>query len=777
MKSHPEQLLVHHLQGVTEIALQIFDSQLYDPERREAIQKICMAHDFGKATSFFQAYIDLIRRKKFKAAKSFGSEKDHALLSALFSYWWLPEEYKLFGFLAVKRHHGKINDVSTEYVSIDSYSRLRKQVADIQKFSQPELEQIYGVKLDTFFDFVNDNAWMEDLRSRFDKTWDDRYTIEDAFELHQLHSYLLSSDKLQLIGGIPALPEQKPAWYVDDYKAYKRAELLAKNSALRNSVIFNIREEIYADLQAELAKVNLNSEAFFSINAPTGTGKTFLAYDAALYFSNKIGRQSSVIYTLPYMSIIDQNYDELLKIIKHNQGGVDPKESEVLKHHSLSEVKYETDDGEYKEFDARFCYDNWQSRIVTTTFVQLCNTIFKIGDNSIAHRFNRFKDAVIILDEVQAIDEKFHIALCDLFEILAKKYNTKFIFVSATMPMMNKARELIPDKKKYFDQLDRITIYNHTRYDTPFEDFKRIVVDDINKRSNKSFLIVMNTIAAAKAMFEYIEKNVVDRVDVYLSTEIYPKARLKAIKCIKLSKKKLVLVSTQLIEAGVDIDFDVLYRDFAPLSSLNQTAGRVNRNGVDMNKGEVHIYRLTNEKGQYFYTHIYPLYTIEITRELLAGREVIYENEIFALNEVYALKVSERLSPDRSNEIIKHMKAFDFVKLRGVTDIIESQYAYKYDIIIEGDAECTELLHKLRNIKSTPGNRWKHKFVIQNIFRKLNLYKISIYEKTYTEISGNLQKIEAFDIEYLPLKAPDGRLLYTKKKGIVLCGGAHTIMG
>lgn len=765
LKSHPRQFLVDHLRGVTDIALQIFDSQFHDHEKREVIRKICMAHDFGKATSFFQKYINHIERGEFEAAKSCGSEKDHSLISALFAYWWLPEKYKLFGFIAVKRHHGDINNVRSEYVSRDSYPILEKQIKDIQTFSQIELEHIYGVDLNEFFEFVTDEDSMEDLRDQFDGQWENRFTLDDALDLHQLHSYLLSGDKLQLIRETPVLPRQKPASYVEKYKDSVRKDLLIEKPSIIDSEIFKIREEIFQDLKVELDKIDLNTESFFSINVPTGAGKTFLGYHAALYMSTRIGGQSSVIYALPFMSIIDQNYDELLNIIRFNQGDEDPSDAEVMKHHSLSEIKYETSEKKYQDYDARFCYDNWQSRIITTTFVQLCNTMFKIGDNSIAHRFNRLANAVVILDEVQAIDDKFHAALCILFEILATRYNTKFIFVTATMPLLNDAHELVPNKKDYFNRLNRIALYNHAVEDTAFDDFKQIVVNDIGKRSNKSFLIVMNTIDSSKKMFTYIKNNV-DRKTVYLSTEIYPKARLEAIKYIKKSSKKLIVVSTQLIEAGVDIDFDIVYRDFAPLSSINQTAGRANRNGLGKEVSEVHIYRLKGENGRYFYD-IYPLFITEITRELLGNRAVIQENEIFGLNQAYAAKVFEKVSPDLSEEIMQYIKSFDFEKLRGITNLIKNEYAHKHDIFIEGDKKCTVLLAELQKIKNKPGEKWKRKTEIQNIFRKLNGYKISINDKTYLLIRSDLKKIESYDIEYLPLKSSDGRRLYTRKEGII----------
>ncbi len=392
----------------------------------------------------------------------------------------------------------------------------------------------------------------------------------------------------------------------------------------------------------------MNSESFFSINVPTGSGKTFLAYYSALYFADKLknlyGEQSQVIYSLPYMSIIDQNYDELINIIKFNQGiDEEPKDTEILKHHSLSEIKYESDEKEYKNYDARFCYDNWQSKIITTTFVQLFNTIFKIGDNSIAHRFYRIVNSIIILDEIQAVDEKYYSIIRAFFELLANKYNVKFIFVTATMPLLIGTHELVPGKKNYFENLNRIRICNHVEDDVSINDFKSILIEDIECRKDKSFLIVLNTIKSSKEIFEFIQNNT-SRHCLYLSTEIYPKARLEKINLIKNCHVKFVVVSTQLIEAGVDIDLDIVYRDFSPLSSINQTAGRANRNGVGQDSSEVHIYRLKDDKkGHYFHNFIYPAFLTDITRDILKDKEIVQEKDIYSLMKLTQKKLFKKL--------------------------------------------------------------------------------------------------------------------------------------
>lgn len=763
--SHPHQPLKKHLYEVKEIALTLYDLQCDNPEMRDVIEKICMAHDFGKGTTFFQEYVMCpVEERK---TRIFGETKNHALLSALFAYWCLPEEYKLWGFLAVKRHHGNTGDGRDEFIIKDNdFTILQEQVANIKMNTQIELEGIYGYKLDTFLDFVNEKT-IKEIRDRFRKAFTKKFPVSENTKYNYMYGILLAADKMQLIDGLPPVPKHKSCNIVEKYKNEIRAKALIKNPPIAHSKIFQVRDDIFRELQAELERIDLKTESFFSINVPTGSGKTLLGYYTGLYFARKIeaifGKQARIIYSLPFMSIIDQNCDELVNIFKADNGNdIEPDENVILKHHSLAEIEYKTEEKEYEDFDAEFYYKNWNSGIVVTTFVQLLNTIFKIGDKNIAQRFNRLANSIIILDEVQAIDEKFYPAIDQVFRTLAKEYNVKFIFVTATMPMLTQARELVPQREKYFACLNRITMYNHSKDVTFFGDFVNVAERDVVARPDKSFLFVMNTVSSARMLYNSLKKK--RKECIYLSTEIYPKARLEIIKHIKDSKTKPIVVSTQLIEAGVDIDMDIVYRDFAPLSSINQTAGRANRNGLGEIQSEVHVYRLVDEHNAMFCTKIYPGFVLEITRELLQA-DIIQESEIYKLNIEYARKINERLSADQSKVIMEHIKNFDVEKLRRSFKLVRDESAFKHEIFIVDDAESEKLIRELHTIKNTYDDKWKKKFKIQNLFRKLNVYRIGVYDSQYNLIQGALRAVEAFETEYL-IANDNGRAFYSVEDGI-----------
>jgi CRISPR-associated endonuclease/helicase Cas3 len=742
--------------------------QYNTPDMINAVSEICLAHDFGKATSFFQKYIVAENKDKYRQKTT-----HHAYISAVFAYWWLPAKYKVVGYLAVKRHHGDILDVCDEFdynnIDGDNFELIQQQISDITSNVNTcaELEQIYNIKISEFKEFLtrrNLALMKQDILTTCAQA---SFTIQDIITLNYISSLLLTADKAQLIRNYPKLPPQKDVEYVSIYKEQMRFNIIQDTPILANSRLFAIRENIFTELQAELQNIDLSTESFFSINIPTGTGKTLLAYYAALYIAAQ-QQPSKIIYALPYMSIIDQNTTILSNIIEVNEHKK-PNSVSLLRHHSLAEVTYNTDDMIYANYDARFYYDNWQSNIITTTFVQLFNTIFKVGNHSISHRFHQLYNSVVVLDEIQAIDEKYYSVICSMLKQLAKDFNMKFIFVTATMPLLIDSHELIPQNREYFNMLNRIQIHNNTQHNITLDVFIDIITTDIINRPEKSFLVVCNTIKSAKQVYQKLKEEFNQRRVIYISTEIYPKARLNKIQNIRnltgTQHDKPIIVSTQLIEAGVDIDIDIIYRDFCPLSSVNQTAGRANRNWINNVPSEVHLYCIVNEHGKELCSMIYPGYLLQITRNILP-KDIIHESSIYDLNKQYSTEVARCTSPDCGVDIMTAISRLDCKQLRNLFELINNDYICKYDIIIDGDEQSHALIQQLK-ILSTQALTWRDNSNIQNIFRKLNMYRISVYSGMNEYIAPYLKTIDRFNLKYLPLT--NGiQELYSVECGMIL---------
>lgn len=744
LKSHPTQSLYDHITGVRDIALKTHKYHTIKPEIDDFIEVVCMCHDFGKGTTYFQRYLE----NDFR-----GIEKDHGPISAMFTYWMLPDKWKHLGFLIVKKHHGDINNASDE-CRIDEVSwDFKNQIKDILDNTIDELNQIYdkyleGKNIEAFLNWLEDESNLKSIKKEFRKK---KYNIEDLLLCEYVYSLLLTGDKSKLIRNDAYIPDkQYPLSFIENYKTDLVKNALIKNPKLKESDVFNLRNEIYDDMINKLDSIDFDKDNVFSINVPTGTGKTILAYSAAFHICSKITKNNSnirphIIYSLPFTSVIDQNY-EVLKEIVENNINKEISSEDLMKFHSVVPIEYENFEG----YDARFCFENWQSKIISTTFVQLLNTIFKIGKNSIVNRFHRLANSVIILDEVQAIDDKYYKIISEFISIMARQYNCYIILVTATMPMLLDTIDLIEDKEKYFRKLNRINIINNSESEITLDEFEDIVLEDIRENKDKSFLIVLNTVKSSKNIYKYLKENT-DRDIIYLSTEIYPKLRLEKINKIKNRNKKYVVVSTQLIEAGVDIDMDIVYRDFSTLDSINQTAGRANRNGVG-GKGIVKLYKIVDNDRR-ICNYIYPRYLLNATEEVLDGKYIIEEKDIYDCNKEYFLKVKNRLSNDTSDELLDLIPKLQFKKFRDKFELIENDEFRRVDIIVNADNITSSIIQQLENDNEIDNIDLKNKF------RILRQYTVSVSRKEMSEI--NDIDIIKYSIKYINKED------YSEKEGII----------
>lgn len=718
------QLLVDHLNGVKDIALKANKDHGIGNSLDEVIRIICLSHDFGKASSYFQRYLqgrynDVLKR--------------HGEVSAYFTHYMLPEKWKFIGFMCVKKHHGNLFPEKKFFHSENESNVLA--ICNDLKNNLDELNEIYGKDISGFFDVMKNDNYFKKVSKEFTNKFDE-FSLENLVYTQYLWSLLLTADKSQLV--------RKGYRYenktiINDrlifhYKEKLIRELNEKMPGLEKTDLFKIRNEVYDDVLERIGKVDLKNNKVFSINLPTGTGKTLCVYGAAFKLFERLIKEDhvsikpTIIYCLPFTSIIDQNFSVLEEVFDTNR--IKKYDELILKHHAMTplEYKYKLKDEEleFRNYDARFCVENWQSTVITTTFVQVFNTIFKVGENAIGNRFHRLAGSIIILDEVQAIAPKYYKIIEDVFRILCEKFNTYIITVTATKPLFLQGIELVERSEEIFKRMNRILIENHTDKDLGLDEFANIVENDIYSNPHKSFLIVLNTVKSAYKLAKQLEKT--GRKVIYLSTELYPQYRLDIIRQIKKSKKeKYILVSTQLIEAGVDIDFDIVYRDFSTMDSINQTAGRANRNALK-GKGIVKIFSLIDvDNGNRKYSsYVYPNSLIEATKRIINSSKVIEERDIYEINQKYFERVNIIKSNDSYNDLITAIKEIDFKEIGRLFQLIESDYE-KEDIIININEETQE------NINIIFNHNFEYQEVL-NAWRILSKYKISVDKKYMDKI-------------------------------------------
>jgi len=761
LKSHPDKSLADHLNNVGNRCKEILQSKNLNIAEfvdfdtlKEISYLIGITHDFGKATTYFQRYItetDEVARKKQKNKP----ETHHAFISSIFTYYvvkghlakkgLLEKEYykylPIIGFFVVKRHHGNLDNADDEIYSIDEEKQeiLQKQVNAIDF---DELDKIYASFCSDYnigaTRFKDDcNEIIEEISTkakRLIRRLKDESTLFYYFISLTLYSLLLDADKTDAANLEIAERRDIPSDIVDRYKDAKFGRTGETGNS--KSKINRIRDEIYNEVISTLEGLNLDDDKILSLNVPTGTGKTLTALSFGLKLRERLKEERGfcprIVYSLPFLSIIDQNSDVFMDVLDH------PTTDILLKHHHLSDVVYTRED-EFENLESKIdigksllLIEGWNSEIVVTTFIQFFHS-FISNRNRMIRKFHNIINSIVILDEVQAIPHEYWLLLKESITFFAEQFNTYFIFVTATQPLIfaetkHEIKSLVENKKGYFKALDRIVLIPHLM-PVNINEFKETLQEDILKNVNNDFLIVMNTIKSSKEIYNFIKEVVLRDTGntkiYYLSTNIVPKERLKRIKAIKKeTRERKVIVSTQLIEAGVDIDVDIVYRDFAPLDSINQVAGRCNRNFGE-NKGVVKIFALTEK-----YYNIYDGFITSKTQEVLNEYEgdMIAEPKFLDLNDAYFEGVKRGQSDDESKEILIDVKRLNFAELSQFKLIKEEHY--KTDVFVELDNEAEEVWKKYQELitnKELKGFEKRKEFL--RIKKRFYDYVISVDKK------------------------------------------------
>jgi CRISPR-associated endonuclease/helicase Cas3 len=378
----------------------------------------------------------------------------------------------------------------------------------------------------------------------------------------------------------------------------------------------------------------------------------------------------------------------------------------------------------------------WNSEIIITTFIQFFYSLIT-NKNRSARKFHNIANSIIILDEVQAIPSKYWLLINKSLKLLASKFNCWIILMTATLPLIfpHEAKELIHDKNEYFKIFDRVDFkldLNETGEFIPrdFETFKETILQEIIYNESKDIMIVLNTISSCQRLYEFLRNHLLalcpecsGRVDadgiysvgktelINLSTHILPSDRLRRINRIKGDTCRKVIVTTQLIEAGVDISVDVVYRDLAPLDSIIQTAGRCNRN----NKKEKGVFNVVllkkDENSRPFHSFVYDKVLVDATCEVLKkiGRNFSEKDLTKAISEYYK-KIGERSRIQDSEEIVEHLSLLDLGDLGKFELIAEDNTTIS--IFIERDEEAIRIREEVQKIlQETKGFDRKAKLI------------------------------------------------------------------
>lgn len=520
--------------------------------------------------------------------------------------------------------------------------------------------------------------------------------------------------------------------------------LKAKSSSAPDTPVNRHRAEILANCGDKASC----EPGLFSLSVPTGGGKTLSSMSFALKHAIAHGMKR-VIYVIPYTSIIEQN----AAVFKDIFG-----EKTVLEHHSNFSYPEEASLERESEFDPqgmgslKLASENWDMPIIMTTNVQFFESLFA-AKSSRCRKLHNIANSVVIIDEAQMIPTGFLKPCINALVELVANYNTTIVLCTATQPAMN--RLLPPDFKQPMEIVKDP--------DELYKAFQRVKVDNLGSLSDDTLaekllsqdqvLCILNSKKHARIMYEKIE----DECAFHLSTRMCPAHRSQILQEVRKKLKAgeaCRVVSTQLIEAGVDVDFPVVYRSTAGVDSIAQSAGRCNREGLS-EIGYVYVFK--PEK------HGLPSGWLSRTAKIGEGVFRRHDDPLSLeavkdyFTELYNIEGEGLDKKGIMAEIAEQEKALKF-PFRTVADkfkLIDDQNTTA--IVIGWDEKCREILENAR------WSKFPSKYI-----RRLQKYSVQVYEQEFLEMR-QLELLENIGGKFYVLKEDVYSSEYSSKMGLLPC--------
>ncbi len=360
--------------------------------------------------------------------------------------------------------------------------------------------------------------------------------------------------------------------------------------------IDNLRNQISAHCLAAAGR----SRGIYTLTVPTGGGKTLASLRFALHHAQQ-QNLDRVIYVIPFTSIIDQNARDVREILEPDDAPQD-KTKVVLEHHASLIPEQQT-------WYEKLLTENWDAPVVYTTMVQFMETLFGSGTRS-ARRMHQLANSVLVFDEIQTLPIKCVHLFNNAINFLAEQCKTTVLLCTATQPLLAEVakdkgairlkpgHELMPDVLKLFEALKRVEVRDGRKAGGwTYDEIAELALSELDRAG--SCLVIVNTKDAAKQVFRRCLQGHSAETIFHLSTDMCPAHRKAVLGRKQNSDRSTIIgrlalglpvlcVSTQLIEAGVDVDFGAVIRSLAGLDSIAQAAGRCNRNGRS-EAGIVHV--------------------------------------------------------------------------------------------------------------------------------------------------------------------------------------------
>lgn len=559
--------LSHHLQKVGDLSSQF--SSAFESEEWSKLAGYW--HDLGKFHPRFQKYIrDKSGYERENAHIETNDRPRHSTAGAIHAINQLGPLYGHIVAYLIAGHHAGLPDWSGGKGSL-SY-----------RLADPESQNEYQGS----FDSAGPPTLLQSNKLALPKYIDS----EEKFSLwvRMLFSSLVDADFLDTEQFMDSVKASQRGGWASLRELQKRFD--AKMAALTADTSSTPMAAIRHDVQQQCIAAAHKPPGIFSLTVPTGGGKTLSSLAFALKHAQAFNKRR-IIYAIPFTSIIEQNAEVFRAFLG--------KDDAVLEHHSNLDVREENN-------LRRLVSENWDAPVIVTTNVQLFESLHATR-TSRCRKLHNLANSVIILDEAQQLSRDFHAPITQIMQQLADHYGVTWVLCTATQPVLteqrsafgqlmmqglNSVREVAHSPAKLARNLNNRV---HVQLPAPHEtvSWQRLAQALVGE---SAVLCIVNTRQQARELYQLLsDKN----NNVHLSAQMCAEHRSALIGQIKQRLKARVaggtrpvrVISTQLIEAGVDIDFPVVYRAMAGLDSIAQSAGRCNRENNLNEPGKVIVFK------------------------------------------------------------------------------------------------------------------------------------------------------------------------------------------
>lgn len=592
------QALYDHLHGAGRLASG-FEDEFADISRTAAV-----LHDVGKVAQQFQTY--LLSDDGHRGDVQHARQGAFVVNDFFESKGEIEEIAKEILELAISKHHGGLPDCIDESGNRAFLLGFTESDKSNEKYAYQEIKRgLNGLALD--------------LQSNF------RGSAEDiACFLKKIKSLRLSKDSIYFYLGLLVKliysrlvdADRTDAACFETRKQYRPNAVDWQNLISRldksmrsfdsSSEINRIRHQI----NEQCCLAGARETGIYRLSIPTGGGKTLASLNFALHHALKTGKRR-IIYVIPYLSITTQTAKTFRDVL-----GLNSDSDVLLEHYSTAGMQRSADvaDNASSEFEdagehqRKLAAERWDNPIIVTTMVEFLETVMSARGTKL-RKFHNMADSVIIFDEIQSLPMNTINLFNEIVSFLSKITNSTILLCSATQPLLEKTKrenlllsekpDLIAETESYEDKLRRTRIVASAE-NKSCDELGQIIYQQARKNGN--CLAIVNLKKEAREIFQCLERLDVNHEFelIHLSTAMCGRHRTDCLNRIGAlldpgNPKPVICVSTQLIEAGVDISFACVVRAMAGLDGIMQAAGRCNRNGESVEPKNVYVYPLKDE--------------------------------------------------------------------------------------------------------------------------------------------------------------------------------------